>query len=400
MKTYIELKRNIYFKELNKQAKTRFISSICEEIGADRKYVIKLLNGSIKRGNGKKGRTKKYTEAAEKLFIDLWKRINYKCPEYIHSDIDNILKDLSEVRHIEPEEYELVRSMSVSTMNRILRKYGFKSPRRRNKRSGYNNIFKEVPCKNAEFELPSVLGEVQIDTVQLCGDTSTGSCWWIHNAVERLTQWDVCMPVWNRSGYNTKEAISKTVNQMPFKVCEIHSDSGNEFMNHYVFDFMKEHGILFTRSRIANKNDNARVEQKNSSLVRCFFGYKRLDQEELEDLLWKYCYMISLYNNLFCPCKRLISREPKDELRKTKKKYDTPKTPLERVKETGGGFPQRIKHYETLKSKLNRFQLLEQIKLLKKRIYKEQERIRKSKIISQENPKKLKTNARFGVFYI
>ena len=54
MKTYIELKRNIYFKELNKQAKTRFISSICEEIGADRKYVIKLLNGSIKRGNGKK----------------------------------------------------------------------------------------------------------------------------------------------------------------------------------------------------------------------------------------------------------------------------------------------------------------------------------------------------------
>lgn len=99
--------------------------------------------------------------------------------------------------------------------------------------------------------------------------------------------------------------------------------------------------------------------------------------------------MISLYNNLFCPCKRLISREPKDELRKTKKKYDTPKTPLERVKETGGVFPQRIKHYETLKSKLNRFQLLEQIKLLKKRIYKEQERIRKSKIISQENPKKI-----------
>ncbi len=55
MKTYIELKRKIYFKELNKQAKTRFISSICEEIGVDRKYVIKFLNGSIKRGNGKKG---------------------------------------------------------------------------------------------------------------------------------------------------------------------------------------------------------------------------------------------------------------------------------------------------------------------------------------------------------
>ena len=42
-----------------------------------------------------------------------------------------------------------------------------------------------------------------------------------------------------------------------------------------------------------------------------FFGYQRLDQEELKDLLWKYCYMISLYNNLFCPCKRLISREQK-----------------------------------------------------------------------------------------
>ena len=389
MKTYIELKRKIYFKELNKQAKTKFISSICEEIGANRKYVIKLLNGSIKRGNGKKGRTKKYTEAAEKLFIDLWKRLNNKCPEYIHSDIENILKDLSQVRHIEPEEYELVEKMSISTMNRILRKYGLKSPRRRNKRSGSNNIFKEVPCKNAELELPSVIGEVQIDTVQMCGDSSTGSSWWIHNAVERLTQWDVCMPVWNRNGYDTKEVISKTVNQMPFEVYEIHSDSGCEFMNHYVLDYMNEQDILFTRSRIAKKNDNARVEQKNSSLVRCFFGYQRLDQEELKDLLWKYCYMISLYNNLFCPCKRLISREQKNELRKTKKKYDTPKTPLERVKETGEGFPKRIKHYETLKSKLNRFHLLEQIKLLKKRIYKEQERIIKGKIISQQNPKKI-----------
>ena len=87
-------------------------------------------------------------------------------------------------------------------------------------------------------------------------------------------------------------------------------------------------------------------------------------------------------------------------MRKTKKKYDKPKTPLERVKETGEGFPKRIKHYETLKSKLNRFHLLEQIKLLKKRIYKEQERIRKGKIISQQNQKKLKINGRFGVFYI
>ena len=127
----------------------------------------------------RKEEQKKYTEAAEKLFIDLWKRLNNKCPEYIYSDIENILKDLSQVRHIEPEEYELVEKMSISTMNRILRKYGLKSPRRRNKRSGSNNIFKEVPCKNAELELPSVIGEVQIDTVQMCGDSSTGSSWWI-----------------------------------------------------------------------------------------------------------------------------------------------------------------------------------------------------------------------------
>ena len=38
MKTYIELKRKNYFKELNKQAKTRFISSMSEEIGANKKH--------------------------------------------------------------------------------------------------------------------------------------------------------------------------------------------------------------------------------------------------------------------------------------------------------------------------------------------------------------------------
>lgn len=389
MKTYIEIKKKSYFKNLKKQAKSKLISTVCTDLNISRKYAIKLLNGSIKNKNSKPGRTKKYTKSAELLFLNLWERINYKCPEYIHADIDEILKDLSEVRHIEREDYELLRSMSTSTMNRILRKYEKKSPRRRNKRSGINHIFKEVPCKNAERELPTIVGELQVDTVQMCGDTASGNCWWILNMVDRTTQWDVCMPTWNRGAYNTKEAIHKSITPMPFDVHEIHTDSGIEFLNSHVLSYTKENNLIFTRSRIGKKNDNARVEQKNSSIVRCFFGYKRLDQEELKDILEKYCYMISLYNNLFVPCKRLIFRQYKDLHRKTKRKYDTPKTPLERLKETGGGDSKKIKHYENLKNKINRFKLLEQIKYLRKRIYQKQTEIIKQKYaarIGNSNP--------------
>lgn len=53
-----------------------------------------------------------------------------------------------------------------------------------------------------------------------------------------------------------------------------------EFINAHVLGYARDRGrpIAFTRSRPGNKNDNARVEQKNASVAREYFGYGRVSR--------------------------------------------------------------------------------------------------------------------------
>jgi hypothetical protein len=60
--------------------------------------------------------------------------------------------------------------------------------------------------------------------------------------------------------------------------------------------------VAFTRSRPYKKNDNYYVEQKNFTHVRELFGYERLDEENLVQLMNE--IYIEYWNppkNFFCP---------------------------------------------------------------------------------------------------
>ena len=63
---------------------------------------------------------------------------------------------------------------------------------------------------------------------------------------------------------------------------ELHPDNGTEFFNDHLVRFWKERvsGVMLSRSRPYQKNDNRNVEQKNDTLVRHYFGKLRLDTAE------------------------------------------------------------------------------------------------------------------------
>jgi hypothetical protein len=123
--------------------------------------------------------------------------------------------------------------------------------------------------------------------------------------------------------------------RLPFPITNLHPDNGSEFFNdHLIRYFGKEiTGLRLSRSRPYRKNDNRFVEQKNSTLVRAYVGYERLDNgaqcatlNALYDQLW-------LYYNLFQPVLHMVSKEVVNG--KLHRKWDKAKTPYQRLLSSG-----------------------------------------------------------------
>jgi hypothetical protein len=87
------------------------------------------------------------------------------------------------------------------------------------------------------------------------------------------------MAVLGRSYLVMQAAFRRGLARLPFAVLEIHPDNGSEFFNQHMVRFWQEvvSAAQLSRSRPYQKNDNRNVEQKNSSLVRAYLGFARLD---------------------------------------------------------------------------------------------------------------------------
>lgn len=85
------------------------------------------------------------------------------------------------------------------------------------------------------------------------------------------------------------------------------------------------------RSPSHRKNDTCFVEQKNWTVVRKFVGYRRYDTEREVQFLNALYDNLRLLVNFFHPSMKLISKSRDGA--KVKKRYDTPKTPYQRVLE-------------------------------------------------------------------
>jgi hypothetical protein len=97
-------------------------------------------------------------------------------------------------------------------------------------------------------------------------------------------------------------------------------------------------GVTLSRSRPCHKNDNPRVEQKNSTLVRAYLGCERLDTvaqvravNRLYDIMW-------IYYSLFQPLMHLVEKEivrEEGQATPVERHHDKARTPLLRPG-TGG----------------------------------------------------------------
>ena len=124
--------------------------------------------------------------------------------------------------------------------------------------------------------------------------------------------------------------------------------------------FCRQRELTFTRSRPYKKNDNAHIEQKNWTHVRKLFGWQRLHEQRIADLMNDlYCNELRVWMNVFQPSVKLIEKRRIGS--RIRRIYDRPQTPLERLITLGQLDPVRRAALEQLRDNTDPFELSERI---------------------------------------
>ena len=169
-----------------------------------------------------------------------------------------------------------------------------------------------------------------------CGSSLAGDFINTLTITDVFTGWTENRALWKKEARTVRGGIKSIEKALPFKILGFSCDNGNEFLNHDLHNYFSDRRkpVHFVRGRPYKKNDNCYVEQKNWTHVRELFGYQRFEKKKLIQMM-NHIYR-ELWNplwNYFTPVMKL-----KEKTRiggKLIKRYDTPKTPLQRTIDSG-----------------------------------------------------------------
>jgi hypothetical protein len=372
-KTYLEAIRQRYQKA-NRSKKGTILGEFCETCGYNRKYAIRVLNKKPKRRKSKP-RIGRPRYAKNKLLVPL--KTIWLASEQLCSKKLKVALPLW-IPHYETEYgvlEELLRgqlySLSPATIDRWLAPYKDENrPCRGLSGTRPGTLLKtQIPIKVDHWDVTQP-GFLEADSVAHCGATLAGDFIWSITYTDIFSTWTENRATWNKGSAGVVTQTRDVEMNLPFEILGFDCDNGSEFLNahlHRYFTDRPKKPVQFTRSRPYHKNDNAHVEQKNWTHVRQLFGYLRLEKYSFMNLMNDlYKNEWSLYQNHFRPTMKLIEKQKINS--RYKKKYDTPKTPYQRLIDspylTEDNKAQLIKQHATL----NPFELKRSIDRKVKRI--------------------------------
>jgi len=317
-----------------KRERSRILDSFCLATGYDRKYAIRMLRGrkrvSVRRA---RRRASLYGRDFQKALRIAWEASGYICSQRLQPFLPELVPLLEKHGHLPIDDVTrgLLLQASASTVERNLKflRHGLLSRKMSQTKPG-TLLRKQIPAIVGRWADKDVPGYLEIDLVSHSGEFAAGTFIYTLSAVDLCTGWTERIPILGKGQAGIVAALHRIREQLPFPLLGIHPDSGGEFINWQLFAYCEEANIEFSRSRPFHKNDNAHVEQKNWTLVRRLIGYQRLDTPE--QLAWLDSFYIDLlrpYANCFQPVMKLLEKETVNN--RTRRKYDTPATPMRRL---------------------------------------------------------------------
>ncbi len=334
-----------------------------------RKALVRLMNGSLARQPRCRQRGRVYGPEVDDALRVIAESTDYICAERLTPNLPWLARHLAAHGEIVASPallYQLER-ISECTVGRILARIQQDQPRLPRKRPRQANAaLRDVPMRRIPWDEQEP-GHFEVDLVHHCGLSTSGEYMCTLQMVDVATGWSECVAVLGRSYLAIQDGFNRILGRLPFPVFEVHPDNDSAFFNHHLLRFWKElaRDARLSRSRPYQKNDNRFVEQKNSSLVRAYLGFDRLDTiaqtltaNQLYDRMW-------VYYNAFQPVLHLTEKSFSKEGPKpahVKRRYDRAATPFDRLCATKAISHEHRVELQALRDRTNPRQLRQEIR--------------------------------------
>lgn len=349
------------YASAGREERGRLLTEMEEVTKLHRKSLVRLMNApSLERAPKKpRLRRRRYGRAVADVVRVVWESLDYVCAERLTPALLSTARQLTEWEELvlTAEMEEALASISRATVQRLLGRFQQDTPKLpRRKPQPPNRLLKEIPMGRLSWET-GVPGSFETDLVHHCGVVAAGEYVHTLQLVDIATGWSERVAILGRSQIAMVKGFKRVQERLPFPITHLHPDNGSEFFNDHLIRYFGEKitGLSLSRSRPYRKNDNRFVEQKNSSLVRAYVGYERLDNgaqcamlNALYDKLW-------LYYNLFQPVMHMVAKEVING--KLHRRHDQASTPYQRLLSTGILSPEQKERLSCLYAQTNPLRL-------------------------------------------
>lgn len=335
-------------KELVKKAKGRYLkedrfqkSVILDELRKNtelnRNYLIQMLSAKTDLNFiNPINRKRKETYSANVIYYlkKIWSTFDYPCGQRLEpmmSEYISVLEKFKEIIFPDSVKEKLLKIKSATIDKRLEKFRMFRHKKVFSTTKPGSLLKKNIPINTSSWD-ETRLGFGELDTVAHCGSLAAGEFIFTLTYTDIVSCWTISEAVMGKGQAGIKHALDNIAKRLPFPLRGIDPDNGSEFINWQLYNHCLINNIEFTRGRPYCKNDNAHIEQKNYTHVRKLMGYKRLNEnhqlKKMNDLYWNEW---DFYKNFFIPNKKLTEKKRVET--KIVKKYDTPKTPYQRLLE-------------------------------------------------------------------
>lgn len=321
------------------EKKTALLDECCKMTGLNRKYVIVSLSAATdleyKSIRQRKARKEIYDKRFVVVLKKIWEIMDYPCGARLKPVLSEMVEKLVAFKEItvSQEMKQKLMNVSRSTIDEKLKRSRVQIRRRIQGTTKPGSLLKnQIPIRTSSWE-ESRPGFCELDTVAHCGDSAAGEFANTLDVTDILTGWTEQEVFLGKAEKRVKEGLFSIKERLPFSLLGIDPDNGSEFINWQMYRFCVEANIEFTRGRPYKKNDNAHIEQKNWTHVRQIYGYDRIEEQDIVDLMNDLNRNeLRLYKNFFQPTIKLIDKKRVGAHKeKIKRIYDVPKTPYRRV---------------------------------------------------------------------
>lgn len=348
------------YREAPAKDKSKILDEFCKVCGYNRKYAITKLSGSApetdRKWIKKRKRAKTYGDRVIDVLASLWETSGYLCSIRLKAILPLWLPWIRRRFELSKEQEEQLLKISPRQIDRRLQGRKLRIGRKIYGRTKPGTLLKHyIPIRTEHWNIATP-GFTETDTVSHSGHCGEGLFAYTINQTDMLTTWVESRAVLGKAESHIVSGLDEMAKSFPFRIVGINPDNGSEFINYHLYRYCRKNDIQFTRSRPYKKDDNAHIEQKNWTHVRKLLGWGRYDTVQAVDVINDlYKNELRLFMNLFLPSMKLQKKVRVGS--RITKRYDQPKTPLDRLIQSEKGDPDRITTLLKLRDSLNPFLL-------------------------------------------